>query len=110
MSSGCADVGLLPRRRQHDDSDGTSTAATVRPRRTPVRDDPRETHMNEMTLSVSGMTCDHCVRAVSGSLADVPGVETVAVDLASKTVRVTGDADAAKVTEAITDAGYELAP
>ena len=66
--------------------------------------------MNEMTLSVPGMTCDHCVRAISGSVADVAGVKTVAVDLASKTVRVTGDADAAKVTEAIAEAGYEVAP
>lgn len=63
--------------------------------------------MNEMTLSVPGMTCDHCVRAISSSVADVAGVKTVAVELASKTVRITGEADRADVCEAIADAGYE---
>ena len=65
--------------------------------------------MHELTLSVPGMTCDHCVRAISGSVADVAGVRTVAVDLASKTVRVGGDPDRAAVCAAIAEAGYEVA-
>ena len=64
--------------------------------------------MNEMTLSVSGMTCDHCVRAISGAVADVPGTKTVAVDLATNTVRVSGDVDRDAVCEAIREVGYEV--
>jgi copper chaperone len=66
--------------------------------------------MNELTLSVPGMTCGHCVRAISGSVADVAGVKTVAVDLPSRTVRVTGDVDAALVSDAIADVGYDVVP
>jgi copper chaperone CopZ len=64
--------------------------------------------MNEMTLSVPAMHNDDCVRAISSAVADVAGVKTVAVDLASKTVRVGGDADRAAVCAAIADAGYKV--
>ncbi len=42
-------------------------------------------------LSVPGMNCDHCVRAVTGALEPLDGVATVAVDLPSKTVQVAYD-------------------
>ena len=63
--------------------------------------------MEDMTLAVPGMTCDHCVRAISGSVADVAGVKTVAVDLLSKTVRVTGHVERTLICQAIAEAGYE---
>jgi copper chaperone CopZ len=37
------------------------------------------------------MTCDHCVRAVSGEVGKIAGVESVEVDLASGRVTVTGE-------------------
>ena len=60
---------------------------------------------------VKGMTCDHCVRAVTSELLLVPGVQSVDVDLGSGHVTVVSEADLARddVAEAIDEAGYELA-
>lgn len=66
--------------------------------------------MTETTYQVQGMTCDHCVRAVTGELTSLDGVTGVDVDLASGAVRVTSDAplDEAAVRAAVDEAGYEL--
>ena len=60
---------------------------------------------------VSGMTCSHCVSAVTGELTQLPGVREVSVDLSSGGVTVTSDAplpiDA--VRTAVDEAGYALA-
>jgi copper chaperone CopZ len=37
--------------------------------------------MISATYQVSGMTCEHCVRAVTAELADLAGVTGVTVDL-----------------------------
>ena len=37
--------------------------------------------MTSMTYQVTGMTCEHCVRAVTSELAGVPGVSAVTVAL-----------------------------
>ncbi len=63
------------------------------------------------TYTVVGMTCGHCVRAVTdevGAVADVTGVD---VDLATGAVTVTSDGapDPAAVRAAVEEAGYELA-
>lgn len=58
--------------------------------------------------TVNGMTCQHCVAAVTAEVSAVPGVETVEVDLTAKTVTVTGGDDAA-IRAAIDEAGYEVA-
>ena len=62
------------------------------------------------TYSVSGMTCDHCVRAVTTELIQLPGVRSVDVDLASGTVTIASDGplDSGSVREAIDEAGYTL--
>jgi copper chaperone len=62
------------------------------------------------TYTVKGMTCDHCVRAVSGELGNVDGVTNVDVDLETGQVTVTSDAPLADdvVREAVDEAGYEL--
>lgn len=62
------------------------------------------------TYSVSGMTCDHCVRAVTTELVLLPGVRSVDVDLAEGAVTVTSDGplDVDQVREAIDEAGYSL--
>jgi copper ion binding protein len=67
--------------------------------------------MTETTYSVTGMTCDHCVRAVQSEVGKVPGVASVSVDLASGRVTVTSDqpVDPAAVQAAVEEAGYELA-
>jgi copper chaperone CopZ len=63
------------------------------------------------TYNVSGMTCSHCVQAVTGELSALPGVEDVRVDLASGAVTVTSETSLADETvrAAVDEAGYELA-
>ena len=63
------------------------------------------------TYTVTGMTCGHCVQAVTGELSALPGVADVQVDLASGAVTVTSDAPLAdeSVRAAVDEAGYELA-
>ena len=61
-----------------------------------------------LTLSVTGMTCEHCVKAVSKAVRAVPGAEAVAVDLARGIVTVEGHPDAAAVRAAITEEGYDV--
>ena len=67
--------------------------------------------MTTTTYTVRGMTCDHCVNAVSTEVGALSGVTAVAVDLATGTVTVTSgqplDPDA--VRAAVDEAGYELA-
>jgi len=64
-----------------------------------------------VVLRVEGMTCEHCVRAVSEELNALDGVEVVDVDLRAgdaSLVRITGSADEAALTAAIDEAGYTL--
>jgi copper chaperone len=59
--------------------------------------------------SVPGMTCEHCVAAVDAEVRKVPGVTDVAVDLATKEVRVIGEPARDDVVAAIDEAGYDVA-
>ena len=61
-----------------------------------------------LDLAVEGMTCEHCVRAVTDALTAVPGVSSVAVDLARGRVRVEGEPDPASVAAAIEGEGYTV--
>ncbi|MCP3784076.1 MULTISPECIES: heavy-metal-associated domain-containing protein [Micromonospora] len=63
------------------------------------------------TYAVSGMTCEHCVRAVTEELSALPGVDEVRIDLASGTATVTSAAPlpVESVRAAVDEAGYELA-
>jgi copper chaperone len=62
------------------------------------------------TYRVTGMTCDHCVRAVTTELVLLPGVRSVDIDLAEGAVTVTSDGplDLNEVREAVDEAGYAL--
>jgi copper chaperone CopZ len=67
--------------------------------------------MTTSSYTVVGMTCGHCVSAVTDEIARLPGVRDVAVDLASGAVTVTSDTPLhrAAVAAAVQEAGYELA-
>ena len=66
--------------------------------------------METITFSVPGMTCGHCVAAVSEELQAVAGVTGVTVDLGTKAVVVEGiDLDLGALSAAVDEAGYELA-
>ena len=73
---------------------------------------PREgIPMSTATYTVVGMTCGHCVSAVTEEVSQVPGVTAVDVDLASGGLTVTSDApvDEGAVRAAVEEAGYEVA-
>jgi copper chaperone len=62
-----------------------------------------------LNLHVVGMTCEHCVHAVTRAVRSVPGAGEVTVDLVSGAVSVQGAPDVAAVRAAIEDEGYEVA-
>jgi copper chaperone len=69
--------------------------------------------MSTTTVTVRGMTCGHCVSAVTQELSALPGVSDVAVDLhegGDSPVRFTSstDLDAAAVRAAVEEAGYSI--
>ena len=64
--------------------------------------------------SIVGMTCQHCVSAVTDELSALHGVRTVGIDLVPNGISVatvTGSTtvDTATVEAAIAEAGYRLA-
>lgn len=69
--------------------------------------------MTTETYTVSGMTCEHCVSAVTEELTAVPGVSGVDVDLhpgEDSRVSVTSESplDLEQVRAAVDEAGYDL--
>ncbi|MEY2773496.1 MAG: hypothetical protein RJB51_917 [Actinomycetota bacterium] len=66
----------------------------------------------QTTIKVSGMTCGHCVSAVTMELSLLPSVTEVDVDLESGQVTITSDAalEQAQLATAVDEAGYELVP
>ena len=67
--------------------------------------------MSTASYTLAGMTCEHCVNAVTEEVGAVPGVTAVDVDLASGglTVTSTETVDDAAVRAAVEEAGYEVA-
>lgn len=59
------------------------------------------------TISVDGMSCDHCEQTVEASIEVVPGVTAVSVDRTTRTATVEGDVDTSALVTAVEDAGYE---
>lgn len=69
--------------------------------------------MSTQTFQVTGMTCGHCVTAVTEELEAIAGVRDVQIELvpgAASTVTVSSehDLDRAAVAAAVDEAGYEL--
>jgi copper chaperone len=60
------------------------------------------------TYAVTGMTCAHCVAAVTAEVSTVPDAGEVAVDLATGMLTVTGSPDDDAVRAAVDEAGYAV--
>lgn len=61
-------------------------------------------------FDITGMTCDHCVNAVTNAIKETPGVTTAVVSLDEKKATVSGDAvDIAAIIAAVEEEGYEAA-
>jgi len=66
--------------------------------------------MSTITYNVPDVSCDHCRAAITREVATIAGVDSVEVDLAAKTVVVSGEPlDAAAIAAAIDEAGFEIA-
>ena len=64
--------------------------------------------MAQTQLTVSGMTCDHCVRHVTEAISKVAGVNSVNVKLAEGIADIESDLalDLQAVKDAVVAAGY----
>ena len=65
-----------------------------------------------ITLSVPDVSCEHCVKTVSGALNQQPSVQDVTVDLDQKTVTFAYDPTQVSLDTleaALDDAGYTVA-
>ena len=63
--------------------------------------------MSRLNLTIEGMSCTHCVAAVKGALASLPGVEIEDVSIGAATLtydpaRTSVDA----IVDAVNDEGY----
>ena len=59
-------------------------------------------------LSIEGMTCGHCVRAIETALRSIPGVTEVDVSIGR--ARVEGEAERETLVRAIEEEGYRVPP
>jgi copper chaperone CopZ len=66
--------------------------------------------MTMQVFTVAGMTCEHCVRAVTAELSGLSGVERVDVDPGSGAVTVVADRELpeSQLAGAVEEAGYTL--
>ena len=61
-----------------------------------------------LKMKVNGMSCGHCVRAITKVLIELDNTAKIQIDLAAQTVRFDGEADQEEVVLAIQDAGYDV--
>lgn len=59
-------------------------------------------------FQVQGMTCKHCVRAVTDAVRRVDATAKVDIDLPSGAVRIEGAAPRERLAQAIRDEGYTV--
>lgn len=70
-----------------------------------------EFKMEKVTLNVQGMSCEHCVKAVEGSVGALNGVSSVKVNLKAATVDVEfnqQEVTLVKIKETIDEQGYDV--
>ncbi|MHB8914883.1 MAG: heavy metal translocating P-type ATPase [Thiobacillus sp.] len=90
----------------------TASEVTLQAIRTVVEKAGYGVATQEFNIGIQGMTCASCVGRIEKALANVPGVYTVAVNLATEQARIEADAGVplAALKQAITAAGYSVAP
>ncbi len=62
--------------------------------------------MTATTISVEGMSCEHCEQTVGEALQGVEGVTDASVDREAGRASVQGDAEPDELVRAVEDAGY----
>jgi copper chaperone len=68
--------------------------------------------MHTTSYHVTGMTCEHCVHAISEEVGAVAGVDDVSVDLGSGRLTVVSSDEVpfSAIAAAVDEAGYAVAP
>ncbi|MEN9314240.1 MAG: hypothetical protein RIS35_633 [Pseudomonadota bacterium] len=61
-----------------------------------------------LTLNITGMTCGHCVKAVTRAVQELDAEAKVAIDLAQGRAEIDSHAAADAIVAAITEEGYEV--
>jgi len=67
--------------------------------------------MEKTMINVDGMSCEHCVNAITKAVKALPGIAKVAVDLAAKSVLVEYDSSQTaldKIKAEIEEQGYDV--
>jgi copper chaperone len=64
--------------------------------------------MQDIAIEISGMSCGHCLNAVSKAIGGVPGVEVKSVRIGRAELKVTDVAAVERVKAAIDEAGYRV--
>jgi copper chaperone CopZ len=70
-------------------------------------------NITALKLSIGGMNCGACVRRISKTLDELDGIDTVEINLASKSARIqfnSAQTDSAAIITAIVEAGYQASP
>lgn len=62
----------------------------------------------ETELSIKGMSCGHCVKAVKGALEALPAVQSAEVEVGRAKVVSDGPIDRAAVQKALDEEGFTL--
>lgn len=57
---------------------------------------------------INGMSCMNCVRHVKEALEEIPGMESVQVDLATKSAIIAGDMAESLIVKVLADHDYEV--
>ena len=68
--------------------------------------------MDQVTLNVPDISCDHCKMSIEGAVNGLSGIESAVVDIEGRTVDVSFDPNAQSlddIVNAIEDQGYEVA-
>ncbi len=68
--------------------------------------------LQDITLSVPDVSCEHCVKTINGALSKENGVDFVETSIPTKSVHVRFDSDTismARIEEILDDAGYTVA-
>jgi copper chaperone len=68
--------------------------------------------VEDITLSVPDVSCEHCVKTIDGALGALSGVESVHTDIPSKTVHVRYEPQQVSLQQieaTLDDAGYTVA-
>ncbi|WP_409526264.1 heavy-metal-associated domain-containing protein [Nitrincola sp. MINF-07-Sa-05] len=61
-----------------------------------------------LEVNVSGMSCGHCVKAITQAVQELSNEAVVDIDLSSGKVSIAGLSDAAAISHAIEEAGFEV--